>query len=754
MKISLLFLLLSTFVFAANECIVCHKGIEHIREESSGMTKAILEVADKAGHAGNDCIVCHGGNPTGISTKKAHKGTVEYFKSNKGPKEFYPAPGSAWVNQNTCGMCHPEQVNAQMNSLMMTKSGKIQGALWSFGGKNGYNHDVGNYPTKNPQDPHTRLGTQKYKEYMNKLSLMEPQAFPKEMKELPTAPTADEVEKDPSLAVYTYLRQEHLRSHTGSKGKEERGDYRGSGCAACHIPYSSEGYYEGSDKSIKQEKGHLRVHSIQSSRDAKVQLHNGTYSGVPVETCAACHNRGDGIGLSYQGLMESDSKGPFDDEGNEQQKLHSKHYMHMKEDIHFKKGMLCQDCHTSNDLHGDGFLSGANLAAVEVECQDCHGTTKSYPWELPLGYSDEFNTSAAMGKPRGTMKTMAEYLKTGSVNEPKDGYLITARGNPLIHAVKEGEEIMMHLASGKDVKLTPLKKLKENKKLSKVALVAMDSIRAHNDKLECYTCHTSWAPQHYGSQVKIDYSQGKQNPDYLKSGDKKDLKHYLADGQVSESQSFIRWEELPLSQNGEGRVSPTIAGFQTVITVVGKEGTTLLKNHIYKIPHVEGAGAKGQNAIDMSPVQPHTISKESRSCESCHTSKKAMGMGIGGLREDYSQFLDENGTQMQTVGTHFKLSGPLSKDQRDKLERSGVCLSCHQELPNASLALSAMTHMAQMAEINIDNATHQSIVKKSLNLSAWFQVLGAIFVGMLIMLGIYMKFIKKRPINPKNEGWK
>ena len=62
-KIALIFILLSSLLFGANECIVCHKGIEDIRDRDSGMMKAILEVAEKAGHIGNDCIVCHGGNP-------------------------------------------------------------------------------------------------------------------------------------------------------------------------------------------------------------------------------------------------------------------------------------------------------------------------------------------------------------------------------------------------------------------------------------------------------------------------------------------------------------------------------------------------------------------------------------------------------------------------------------------------------------------------------------------------------------------
>ena len=801
-KTFLLLLFFTTIVFGANECIVCHKGIEHIRDENSGMMKAILEVAKKAGHEGNDCIVCHGGNPKSKSRKYAHKGSIKYFKEHEGPKSFYPAPGSTWINQNTCGMCHKEEVEAQMNSLMMSEQGKIQGALWSFGGKEGYNHNIGNYKTKNPDDPHKRLGTKKYQAYMQKLSKLEPQAFPKEMSELPPAPTASEVQKDPSLAVYTYLRQECLRCHTGTKGRQKRGDYRGIGCSSCHIPYSNEGFYEGKGRYIdKKERGHLLVHTIQSTRDTKITLHKQSYSGIPVETCSTCHNRGKRIGVSYQGLMETAYSATFDEDGNEQPKLHTKRYIHMQEDIHYQKGMLCQDCHTSNDMHGDGFLSGANAGAVEIECQDCHGTTKKYPWELPLGYGDEFNTTAATGEPRGISKTVAQYLKQGSVEPPKDGYLLSARGNPLVHTAKNGNKITIHLASGKDITLKPLKLLKAEKKLSKKALLSMDSISSHTDNMECYTCHASWAPQCYGCHVKIDYSKGKKNFDYLKSSHdhdlhgrdaimRKSLKKYLIDGKVSETRSFLRWEDPPLSQNGEGRISPTIPGCQTTITVIGKDGKALLQNHIFKIPNVEGAGEEGQNAIDMAPIQPHTISKEGRSCESCHSMPKAMGYGINGskstkdpsvdtivdimsadgkimpsiidkqipaiknLHTDYSKFLDENGTQLQTVGHHYKLSAPLNRSQRDKLDRRGACIACHNDIPKGNLAVSAMTHISSMLKVNIDNNMHKKILNKSLNISAWLQVLGLVAVVLIVFLLIYFNFIRKKPINPKNIGWK
>lgn len=743
-KLFFLIFFATSFLFASNECVSCHKGIEHIRDENSGMSKEILEVALKAGHEGNDCIVCHGGNPTTKNKKKAHKGSVKYFLTHKGPKEFYPSPASTWVNQNTCGMCHENQVNAQMNSLMMSEAGKIQGTLWSFGIQNGNNHDISTYATQNPQDLHERLGTKKYQEYMQKLSGLEPQAFPPNMKELPHAPTAEEVTKDPSLAVYTYVRQECLRCHIGSKSREVRGDYRGVGCAACHIPYSDEGLYEGNDITIsKKKRGHLLVHTIQSTRDAKVKVNEKEYSGVPVATCSTCHNHSKSIGVSYQGFMENENALLYDEKGNPQPKLHNKRYMHMQEDIHFQKGMLCQDCHTSNDMHGDGFLSGAGLGSVEIECQDCHGTTSAYPWELPLGYSDEFNTTHAQGEARGVAKSIAEYLKQGSYEEAKDGYLLSARGNPLPHATKDNDEIVLYLANGKEITLKPLKKLKKEKKLSKKALLAMDTIDAHTDNMECYTCHAAWAPQFYGLKVKIDYSKSRQNVDYLKAsydhdlhaqtGVVKNLKKYLVDGQVSQTRSYARWENPTLTQNGEGRISPGILGDQTTITVIGKDGKALLQNYTYAFAHAKNS--KKQKMIDMTSIQPHTITKQSRSCESCHTDKKAIVAG-------------------ESLGRHFKLSAPLSKAQRDKLDRSGVCFSCHQDIPKGTLAVSAMVHMSQMAETHIDKKMHNEILNKTLNLSAWVQSLGLIIVSILTILIVYRLFFKKKYINPRNRGWK
>lgn len=800
LRIFLLFFLISFPSQASiqNNCLKCHNGIEDIRDQNSKMMKEIFHIATLAGYPQNNCIVCHGGNPKATTKEEAHKGSIKAFLKGlktkrgtiKGPQNFYPDPGSPWINKYTCGMCHQEQVRTQYTSLMFTEAGKIQGTLWGFGGLNGYKHDIGNYDVE-ALDIHETLGTQQYKKYMEKLKKLEPQVFPKKMTTLPKAPTAEEVEKNPQLAVYTYLRQECQRCHTGNKGRQKRGDFRGMGCSACHIPYSNEGFYEGNDPTIpKNERGHLLTHQIQATREAKVKIHGLNYSGIPVETCTTCHNRGKRIGVSYQGLMETAYSSPFADDGSSQPKLHTKYYLHLHADVHLKKGMLCQDCHTSNDVHSDGTLVGTNLAAVEIECEDCHGTPKKYPWELPLGYGDEIDGNVPkQGKPRGVVFQLLNYMKKGTVYPAEDGYLLTARGNPFGNVVKKGDKVIVHTAGGKDIELTPLKKLVEEGKLNDEAMVAMVHIEAHISKMECYTCHATWAPQCYGCHIKIDYSKGEKHPDWLAMGHahdengltadaRKEYKKYAIEGKITESRSYLRWENPPLAVNGEHRISPAMPGCQTTVTVIGKDGKVLLKNHIFKIPNVEGAGKEGQLAIDISPVHPHTVQKEARKCESCHTNPITMGYGIEegkiyadpskpyivdlttadgrvipsifqkqtnaipNLKYDWSRFVSETGKQLQTVGHHFTASRPLNNKERAKLDRRGVCISCHQEIPKQNLAVSLLTHIKETTGINIDKEKHNSILHKLLLIGAWAQIGG--FILVIASIGGVIYLFRKR----------
>ncbi|GMU35575.1 MAG: hypothetical protein AMXMBFR20_34460 [Planctomycetia bacterium] len=750
---------------SGSQCVVCHQNVEWIRDPSSEMMRRIMTIGRDSGDPAG-CVVCHGGDPQATTAEAAHAG-----------KSFYPDPSSPWINANTCGQCHERHVSTQWTSLMMTEAGKIQGTAWAFGGLEGYEHKWGNYDVTNPEDPHARIGTDVYRAYMEALSKKEPQVFPNALTQLPAAPTdMDRLASNPQEAAFTYIRDQCNRCHWAVQGRQVRGDYRGMGCSACHLPYGVEGFYEGADESIPKDKpGHPLVHSIQATREAKVTINDHTYSGIPVETCAVCHNRGKRIGVSYQGLMESAYSSPYTEGGGGQLPLHTKHYISLQDDVHNQKGMLCQDCHTSNDVHSDGFLACTNLAAVEIECSDCHGTPEAYPWELPIGYMDEYDDHPPItGPPRGTAASLYPPLDQGTVHPAQDGYLLTARGNPLPGSVRRGNSVIVHTAAGKDIELKPLKLLMEEERLSKEAKLAMHGVSKHMQKMECYSCHATWTPQCYGCHVKIDYSGGKTGFDWTAAGHR----HGQCDrngagetqyelpipGETTEERSFLRWEDPALGVNGEGRVTPIVPGCQVAVTVVGEDGKDIIRNKIFRAePFAEGAGAEGPIGVDTSPTQPHTIQKRARTCESCHLSDKALGYGIDGGRltkpwdeahyvdlttadghvlsknarpqiepieglvGDWSRVVTEDGQQIQTVGHHFKRDRPLNNEERANMSRQGLCVSCHTEIPEGSLAVSALHHAGEFVGLLPKNAeAHSTLVHKSILTAAWAQVLAPV----------------------------
>lgn len=723
-------------------CLSCHTGISEIREKGSEMLSQIKAIGEGVGDP-NGCVTCHGGNPAATTKKEAHSGSPKDLAESNGPATFYPDPGSVWIADKTCGQCHDGYAYRLKRALMNTEAGKIQGNLHTWGLPQVQNHKVpwGNYDVKDTDGPTPQVGTDAYKKYMTAMIKAFPNQLPTELKMLPQ-PTVDEIEKDPKLAGITYQRQQCQRCHVGVKGREKRGDYRGMGCSSCHILYGNEGIYEGKDPTIdKKQKGHMLTHRIHGTRKAG--------NGIPVETCNSCHNRGKRIGVTYQGLMEFPYGSPWNAAGKKQPKLHTKKYLFISDDLHHqiksrpgnpKGGMLCQDCHTTIDMHGDGNIFGTTLAQVEVECQDCHGTTRKYPWELPLGYSEEFGKKLTKA-PRGLTKELLEQTENfATTYKARDGYLLTARGNPFGNVVKDGDKVIMHSATGNDFTVPLLKKLATTGNwTNQSAMVAMDKVAKHNDKLECYACHASWVPQCYGCHVKVDYSTGKDgkpksDTDWVANGNTHGPDgqtkesplgtHGLkSPGKVSETRSYLRWEDPVLGINGEGRVTPLMPGCQVVYTVIDRKGKTIALNQVaYSKDEQKELGQKRTPlAIDMAPVQPHSAQRKARTCESCHNNPKALGYGIAGgvfqtryvedviedlinqktgkvipktykiqipkieaLDFDWSTII-KNGQQVQTVGTHWPLSSALTKDIRDGMERTGLCMGCHREMTNQEL---------------------------------------------------------------------
>ncbi len=768
----------------------CHDNIEPIRQHNSQMASEIYQKGAEMGDP-NGCVVCHSGNPQARSKTKAHHNLIKY-------------PASMWVNAKTCGQCHEEHVYVTNRSLMQTEAGKIQGAIWGWGAPDGYRVVYGNYELKDPDGKTPKWGTDQYKAYMRRLMEENPQAFPDSLQLLPEV-NLETLEEMPQQAVLTYIRSDCQRCHIGVKGLQRRGDYRGMGCAACHIPFGDEGFYEGRDVSIpNDEPGHVLVHTIQSSRKAKVMVNDKIYSGIPAETCVTCHNRGKRIGVSFLGTIESPYDTPWGHNGESQPKLHGKHYHYLRDDHHHNPddnrdgnpngSILCQDCHLTTDVHGNGNIGGTTFGEVEIECADCHGTPEKYPWELPLGWGDEYGISEE-NVPRGLTRKLLDFQeKKNTVYEPEDGYLLSARGNPLGNVVKRGNEAVLHSAGGADFKIPMLKKLERRKQWQnpEKATTAMVDVSKHMENMECYACHSTWAAQCYGCHVKIDYSGNRTSTDWVKTANlhfpsgetcetQKGYHPLTQPGKAYEGRTYIRWEDPILGVNGEGRVGPLIPGCQQITTVIGEDGNAIVSNKIWRTkPGEENGGREGQRGIDMAPANPHTASRRARECTSCHTNPKTLGYGldgggymqnydhdtyidlrtpsgenisrnsraqfaeIPGLDIDLSQIVTRTGKQLQTVGHHFKLSAPLSQDQRERMERVGVCIACHKDIPDGNFAIKAIVKAGSVLNMSPHfDEEHSELLNSDITLAARMRVY-ALPVLLIILFVFWIYYRKKK----------
>jgi len=362
--------------------------------------------------------------------------------------------------------------------------------------------------------------------------------------------------------------------------------------------------------------------------------------------------------------------------------------------------------------------------------------------------------------------------------------------------VREGEKVIVHSASGLDFEVPTLKSLAKANKWRNPAKAISAKIQAskHMEKIECYGCHSSWAPQCYGCHVKIDFSGDKKATDWVAAGNthfenghtaesmrgvKPPVAPGVAYGKTSENRSYLRWENPVLGINGEGRVSPIIPGCQQITSVVAPDGTLLVHNKIWRTAEgVEGSDKMGQRSLDMAPATPHTVDWRARECTSCHASAKALGYGthdgrylkgyaegvyvdimnekgelmtktaqyqispVPELAMDLDNVVNRDDQQLQTVGHHWPLDGPLPKEVRDNMERLGVCLSCHQEIPEGRFVYQVIAKVGDtLGLVPKTDAEHMKLIGKAMFIAANVQIFGPI-LG-LIVIGLFIFVIRR-----------
>ncbi len=387
---------------------------------------------------------------------------------------------------------------------------------------------------------------------------------------------------------------------------------KGGGCSACHL------------QRLQPDRPEKKPHPIIAR-------------AAPMENCVRCHNRSGRIGLSYQGLYETEGYGtPYNTGGFASDTLPDGRFVrHLEPDIHHKAGLVCVDCHTQRELMGDGTRHSHLSKQTEVRCEHCHSGA---------------NISA---------KILNVYETDGENLYPKKEKLSPL---PRLLFEKYGDEVFL--------------KSKTTGKLHSLKAPDEQCRKAVHSRLSCQACHSTWVPQCYGCHVRYDAAKtqldkvsGKETP-----------------GRWQEFKDIMRYDTPPLgalqTEQTTEQIVVMVPGCQDFVTFLGKDGAVKRRFQRFTASHMD----------------PHTTQQKGRSCRDCHQRPEALGLGAGSLSiTDGKWFFQpalgcqNNPANSQPLDSFVNLQGKrlmhtssqgfrqFNKGEIEAILYVGLCLDCHRD---------------------------------------------------------------------------
>jgi len=345
-----------------------------------------------------------------------------------------------------------------------------------------------------------------------------------------------------------------------------------------------------------------------------------------------------GHGWNFRAVFKKDRKGNLLDRGgniigaNDPEKF--KKAVHLA-DIHLEKGMHCADCHFGIDSHGDGRIYGEVAQAVEIGCEDCHGTLRSRatlrtsgPAAPAGGGTDLSLLRTTFGGRRFEWRAGTLYQRSGitkgvewRVKQVRDSVTV---GDPDYNEKAARAKTVMRLSEGTSRKGDPkwgdLKKLDGTNHESQVL--------AHsNEKMACFTCHSSWVTSCAGCHLPIQANWKKTSNHY----DGKETRNW-----ASYNPQVARDEMFQIGLHGPSKDHKIVPIRSSSALVLSSTDINRQKIYVQQPP----IAASGHSSQAFAPHFPHTVrTTETKSCTDCHISKA----------NDNNAIL----TQLMLLGTNF-----------------------------------------------------------------------------------------------------
>jgi hypothetical protein len=384
-------------------CLTCHYGIEEISPSHS------IELMG--------CVSCHGGVAEALDADLAHTGMI------RNPADL------AYVEQSCGGAnCHSgsteehrDQIPRVQRSIQSTYTGAITLVLRAF----------------NLQpDSTARYGIHAAQSYPGASSRAHVESI-----------AAFQLDDSAPPLVQQFVTN-CLSCHLQAEPIQQPYFYRATGCAACHVLYNNDGLYTGGDPTIPaDEAGHPARHELTQA--------------MPYTQCNHCHNRGNYELPTMSFVPRTDILGYL----NTIEQREQEYYQPIAQFTRCEVELDCIDCHTPNEVMGDGLIYNNERETRYVQCQTCHGTLNS----LPLTYTITDPNDFAL-----------RLLSQAAVG---DTIVVTNEGEPMPHIIQQTDGQFL---------LT----MKTTGTLYTIPLVMGSGCQQQIDQQESHYCHTCHEVNH------------------------------------------------------------------------------------------------------------------------------------------------------------------------------------------------------------------------------------------------------------------